>query len=99
MPVKWRPVVSIVLVLVKTELRKAHLSCRLLANKTRSLFVGGASQSQAQAFDVGVRRGAIIATLVFDLADLNHLEGRRSRALVSTIVSGIRGRLRSTAYE
>lgn len=71
--------VSIALVLVETGLRKAHLSCGLLANKTCSLLVGGASQGQAQAFDVGVRRGAIIATLVFDLADLNHLDRGSSR--------------------
>lgn len=44
----------------------------LLANEASCLLVGNASQRQAQALDVGVRRGAIVATLILDLAYLDH---------------------------
>lgn len=51
-----------------------YLSCGLLTDEAGGLLVGIASQRQAKALDVGVCRGAIVATLVLDLADLNHLE-------------------------
>lgn len=52
---------------------RSYLARCLLTHESCSLLVGGARKRQAQAFDVGVRRGAIVATLVFDLAYLNHL--------------------------
>lgn len=65
----------------------SYLARCLLTHESCSLLVGGARERQTQTFDVGVRRGAIIATLVFDLAYLNHLAreisgkggGRRTR--------------------
>lgn len=51
----------------------SYLARCLLTHEPCSLLVGGARKRQTQAFDVGVRRGAIVATLVFDLAYLNHL--------------------------
>lgn len=77
--------VSLVVTATEQCLRVSHLSRRLLANKTCSLLVGGASQSQAQAFDVGVRRGAILATLVLDLANLDHVDCESSRAFVEVV--------------
>lgn len=53
--------------------RMSYLTRCLLTHESCSLLVGGARERQTQAFDVGVRRGAIVATLVFDLAYLNHL--------------------------
>lgn len=52
---------------------RSYLARCLLTHESCSLLVGRARKRQAQAFDVGVRRGAIVATLVFDLAYLNHL--------------------------
>lgn len=51
----------------------SYLACCLLTHESCSLLVGSARERQTQTFDVGVRRGAIVATLVFDLAYLNHL--------------------------
>lgn len=72
--------VSLVATLAEQYAGMSHLSRGLLANKAGSLLVGGASQSQAKALDVSVRRGAIIATLVLDLANLDHLDRESSRA-------------------
>lgn len=52
--------------------RISYLAPGLLTNESCSLLVGRAGERQTQPFDVGVRRGAIVATLVFDLAYLDH---------------------------
>lgn len=49
-----------------------YLSCALLAYKASCLLICIACQRETQASDVRVRRGAIVAALVFDLAYLHH---------------------------
>lgn len=65
---------------IATSADWSYLSRSLLTDETSSLLVGGPSQRQAQAPDVGVRRGAIVATLVLNLADLNHFDREASSA-------------------
>jgi hypothetical protein len=56
----------------------SYLSSLLLADKATGLLLCCAIGLEAQAFDVCVRRGTIVAVVTLDLADLHHLRDGKS---------------------
>lgn len=61
--------------------QNAYLASRCLADKSTGLLLGEAMEIQAESLDMGVRCCAVVAVISLNLADLDHRDRRRLRAL------------------